>query len=133
MDFKNAFEKLNDACLILYGLSKQDCVFDHDIYEKRDGYPSIRLGLNGDNILGGMSQLKLISDITAGAMLVAENKDVASAQKYCTKQHDWLMRQIAEFSDDWNDQRGDEDDGTEDVDPVEMINQIEKPILRLLK
>ena len=43
------------------------------------------------------------------------------------------MRQIAEFSDDWNDQRGDEDDGTEDVDLIEMINQIEEPILSLLK
>ena len=133
VDFKNAFEKLNDACLILCDLSKQDCAFDHDIYEKRDGYPSIRLGSNGDNMLEGMSQLKLIADIMAGATIVAENGDIASAQKYCTKQHDWLMRQIAEFADDWNDQRGDEDDGTEDVDLIEMINQIEKPILSLLK
>lgn len=80
-----------------------------------------------------MSQLKLIADIIAGATLVAKNKDVASAQKYCTKQHDWLMRQIAEFANDWNSQAGDDDDGTEDVDPIEMINQIEEPILSLLK
>lgn len=132
-DFKDAFEKLNDACLILCDLSKQDCMFDHDIYEKRDGYPSIRLGSNSDNILEGMSLLKLIADIIAGATLVAKNGNVAAAQKFSAKQRDWLTRQIAEFADNWNGQRGDEDDGTEDVDPIEIVNKIEEPILSLLK
>ena len=121
IDYTSSFRRLNDAFMIIRDLNEEECVFSHNIYQKREGYPSICLGSKDDNICKGYNQMKLIADAIAGAALVSQNEDTDMIQKYTNAQQEWLLQIITSFTDGLNAQR---DENDELISPDSFLEQL---------
>lgn len=123
--YTDAFRRLNDAFLLLQDGTIANSEFDHNSYQKNDGYPSLCLWAKSDGLPVGYNQWRIICSVMAAVTLTAENKDAVSAKKFTKAQRDWLKALLTDFAEDWNAQGGDELDCTEEINPEEILKQLD--------